>query len=91
MFEWRWFAGNGGLIDRGRRFALLASRLSLFAALILGASCTLQDRYESVRRGELDECQRQVTERLQEECRERLRQAMPESYREYERQRRQLP
>ena len=60
-------------------------------ALALCAACTVQERYDSVRRSQLDECDRQVTERLQEECRQRLQQTMPESYQDYERQRRRLP
>ena len=68
-----------------------AVRWLALLALALAAACTVQERYDAVRRGQLDICDRQVTERLQEECRQRLEEAMPESHQDYERQRRRLP
>lgn len=70
----------------------VATRWPPLLALALSVvACTVQERYDAVRRGQLDICDRQVTERLQEECRQRLQQAMPESHQDYERQRRRLP
>ena len=71
--------------------SLLQVALAAVVALGLCTACTVQDRYESLRQSQLGNCDRQVTERLQEECRQRLQEAMPESYPAYERQRRQLP
>lgn len=69
----------------------MATRWLVLLSMALCAACTVQERYDSVRHSELGKCDRQVTERLQEECRQRIQQAMPESYQDYERQRRRLP
>ena len=52
------------------------------------SSCTMQDRYQTMRDGNSQECERLVTERRREECRALL---PPESYEEYERLRRTVP
>ena len=50
--------------------------------------CTLQDRYDSMRDNNMQECDRLVTEPQREECRANL---PPPSFEEYERLRRTLP
>jgi hypothetical protein len=65
----------------GRAFALVALVASLGA-------CTVQDRYESVRRSNVLECERLVTQNERDRCKAQL---PPASYDEYERARRSVP
>ena len=67
----------------------LGSRLlPAFAAVLLVAACTVQDRYRMVRDGNVRECDRTLSEAERERCLESL---PPASYDEYERLRRTVP
>ena len=60
--------------------------LGVFVATV--AACTAQDRYDSVRRENLQECERMLSEVERERCRQQL---APESYEEYQRLRTTVP
>ena len=56
-------------------------------AAVLGG-CTVQDRYEQLRRSNAQECDRLLTQNERERCKAQL---PPASYEEYERLRRSAP
>ena len=60
------------------------------AGLVLAAlaACTAQDRYHSMRRQNLEDCERKLSEVERQRCRE---QVVPASYEEYERLRSTVP
>lgn len=56
------------------------------AVLVVGlGACTVQDRYEQLRRSNAQECDRLLTQNERDRCKAQL---PPASYEEYERQRR---
>ena len=65
------------------------AKAALSAVFVVSvAACTAQDRYDSVRRENLLECDRMLTEVERERCRQQL---APATYEEYQRLRATVP